>query len=448
MSWQLLSVGFSKVDLVSAFLMALETLHANCVEADTILAVSELQWDQAGVVIINGERLAQPPERARLSELQSSTRKKIVIIDQAQNTVPDDAQLTVFKPSIVYRDSLTEMFEPIVFHYILSCLQYPKSDSTGSLSLSAASKEKMRQSIAELIHERETPDTDGRRNSDFYLKPKVFDCFIDQSPQTVASWERTLTLTELVRQMDGYFIDPLPFADTGDRHLRVQEDDEPFLINVRRTLFLWGFVYWTFLEGTELQAEDVYISKTTYEDRLFLVFSLSISGQEVEFYRERDLQRWPLIRSPGIVIQHELFLSESTLFISSAQSGAVRLSVWTPAKKVVTEKAPPADIRNALTLLDDDTDELKELIRVAMRYLPEHLDAIGKSIIEQNGEQLGKAAHKIKGSFTSFAAKRCIELAVEMERAAGENDFVRAKPTFNTLKVETDRLIEYLRQFL
>jgi len=141
-SWQLLSVGFSKVDLVSAFLMALETLHANCVEADTILAVSELQWDQAGVVIINGERLAQPPERARLSELQSSTRKKIVIIDQAQNTVPDDAQLTVFKPSIVYRDSLTEMFEPIVFHYILSCLQYPKSDSTGSLSLSAASKEK------------------------------------------------------------------------------------------------------------------------------------------------------------------------------------------------------------------------------------------------------------------------------------------------------------------
>ena len=63
MSWQLLSVGFSKVDLVSAFLMALETLHANCVEADTILAVSELQWDQAGVVIINGERLAQPGAR-------------------------------------------------------------------------------------------------------------------------------------------------------------------------------------------------------------------------------------------------------------------------------------------------------------------------------------------------------------------------------------------------
>ena len=25
------------------------------------LAVPELQWDQAGVVIINGERLAQPP---------------------------------------------------------------------------------------------------------------------------------------------------------------------------------------------------------------------------------------------------------------------------------------------------------------------------------------------------------------------------------------------------
>ena len=68
-------------------------------------------------------------------------------------------------------------------------------------------------------------------------------------------------------------------------------------------------------------------------------------------------------------------------------------------ERVITEEGAPGDVSRTLSLLEGDTEELKELIRVAMRYLHEHLDAIGNSIVEQNATELGKAAHKIKGSF-------------------------------------------------
>jgi HPt (histidine-containing phosphotransfer) domain-containing protein len=101
-----------------------------------------------------------------------------------------------------------------------------------------------------------------------------------------------------------------------------------------------------------------------------------------------------------------------------------------------------------LSLLEGNREELSGLIKESLRYFPDQLETIKNSIRERNARELSKSAHKIKGSFSSFDAKRCFELALELENIGREQSFEDADITYRMLVSETARLKEYLLNFL
>ncbi len=109
---------------------------------------------------------------------------------------------------------------------------------------------------------------------------------------------------------------------------------------------------------------------------------------------------------------------------------------------------PPANINRVLLLLEGNREELSGLIKESLRYFPDQLESITNSVREKNALELIKTAHKIKGSFSSFDAKRCFELALELENAGKDQNLDNAENTVRMLATETARLEEYLMNFL
>ena len=125
------------------------------------------------------------------------------------------------------------------------------------------------------------------------------------------------------------------------------------------------------------------------------------------------------------------------------------LQVWARFSETASYiENPPANINRVLSLLEGSKEELCGLIRESLRFFPEQLESIIDSIREKNAIELSKTAHKIKGSFSSFDAKRCFELALELEKAAKDQNLEDAEKTYRLLATETARLEEYLLNFL
>jgi len=125
------------------------------------------------------------------------------------------------------------------------------------------------------------------------------------------------------------------------------------------------------------------------------------------------------------------------------------LQVWARFSETASYiENPPANINRVLSLLEGNREELSGLIKESLRYFPDQLETIKNSIRERNARELSKSAHKIKGSFSSFDAKRCFELALELENIGREQSFEDADITYRMLVSETARLKEYLLNFL
>ena len=89
-------------------------------------------------------------------------------------------------------------------------------------------------------------------------------------------------------------------------------------------------------------------------------------------------------------------------------------------------------------------------IKQFIQNLPQRLADLSKAISEQNPEQLGISAHKLKGTARTFGAERLAMLSLQLEEIGKRGSLPEDETLFNALKDETNmvatKLSEYLHQ--
>jgi len=76
---------------------------------------------------------------------------------------------------------------------------------------------------------------------------------------------------------------------------------------------------------------------------------------------------------------------------------------------------------------------------------PRHLKNIREALDTRNGESLRRAAHGLKGAAANFEADGVVSAARMLEEIGRTGEFDAHEATWQTLVLETDRLISMLR---
>ncbi|MDR3639555.1 MAG: response regulator [Isosphaeraceae bacterium] len=102
--------------------------------------------------------------------------------------------------------------------------------------------------------------------------------------------------------------------------------------------------------------------------------------------------------------------------------------------------APTLDADALRDLLEGDEDLLHELIDLFLQGCPGLLDRIGRAIDENDADALNSAAHELKGSMGSFAARAALETARDLEAIGRSGDLTHARELYHRLQGEVSRL--------
>jgi CheY-like chemotaxis protein len=104
------------------------------------------------------------------------------------------------------------------------------------------------------------------------------------------------------------------------------------------------------------------------------------------------------------------------------------------------DEGEPVDRAALLDRLGGDSQLLSELIEIYLSESPSLLAAAERTLQEQNGRELARVAHTIKGAFGNFNARATVETAERLEGFAEQGDFLRARETLSALGKEKERL--------
>ena len=97
---------------------------------------------------------------------------------------------------------------------------------------------------------------------------------------------------------------------------------------------------------------------------------------------------------------------------------------------------------NSCALLDrfgGDSQLLSELVSIYLSQSPSLLAAAQAALQKEDGRELARLAHTIKGSAGNFNARAVVETAERLERFAAQRDFPRAGETLSSLGREMER---------
>ncbi len=81
------------------------------------------------------------------------------------------------------------------------------------------------------------------------------------------------------------------------------------------------------------------------------------------------------------------------------------------------------DREDLMERIGGDLELLEELLELFDEDYPELLNEIRQAILQQNGEQLKRAAHTLKGAVGNFAAIKAHQLALALEKKGEAGDF-------------------------
>jgi two-component system sensor histidine kinase/response regulator len=90
---------------------------------------------------------------------------------------------------------------------------------------------------------------------------------------------------------------------------------------------------------------------------------------------------------------------------------------------------------------------LLDLARMFCTEGPKMLAAARAGLDGNDAEALRRAAHSMKGSVATFAARRAMESAAKLEDLAAAKDLSRADAAYEALAVQVDLLKQALEQF-
>jgi CheY-like chemotaxis protein len=104
------------------------------------------------------------------------------------------------------------------------------------------------------------------------------------------------------------------------------------------------------------------------------------------------------------------------------------------------DKAEPVDRDILLDRLGGDSRFLSELIEIYLNQSPCLLAAAQRALQENNGRELARVAHSIKGAAGNFFARATVNVAQRLETFAEQADFSRAAEALRALEQEMLRL--------
>ena len=98
-----------------------------------------------------------------------------------------------------------------------------------------------------------------------------------------------------------------------------------------------------------------------------------------------------------------------------------------------------------LARVGGDRELLAEISRLFVDDAPRHLSKIREALSARDGEALRRAAHGLKGAAANFDAEGVVQAARTLEEMGRTGEFDAHEAAWQTLSVETDRLISMLR---
>lgn len=100
----------------------------------------------------------------------------------------------------------------------------------------------------------------------------------------------------------------------------------------------------------------------------------------------------------------------------------------------MTESAQKVFNREKLSeRYQDDKELVRELCQVFLEDLADKISALEKAMSSENLDDLIRVAHSLKGSTGTVTAEICCDLALNLEMAARDGDFAKAREIYPNL---------------
>lgn len=117
------------------------------------------------------------------------------------------------------------------------------------------------------------------------------------------------------------------------------------------------------------------------------------------------------------------------------------------AGSILLESSDVFNLKDAMRLVDGDTDLLKDIISIFIETYPEQIEQIKKTIDNSNAKELRETAHALKGSVGSFGKNSTYELAYQLETLGQRGDMKDSREVFSQLVVELASLKDELEEY-
>ena len=118
------------------------------------------------------------------------------------------------------------------------------------------------------------------------------------------------------------------------------------------------------------------------------------------------------------------------------------------SEKKKSPHIPIIDQEELINRFEDDWDLLTELIELFIEERPKMLKELDQAIREKNSTVIKEKAHRMKGVFANFSAKKAWQTAYELEQMGRENKFDRAEKLYQNFKIITDETELVLKELL
>ncbi|MGR3302667.1 MAG: Hpt domain-containing protein [Candidatus Scalindua sp.] len=106
------------------------------------------------------------------------------------------------------------------------------------------------------------------------------------------------------------------------------------------------------------------------------------------------------------------------------------------------------DKDEALKIIDNDKEFLKELIEIFINDASEHMLEIEEAVDSRNNEALEKSAHKLKGAVANFGKNATTDTARKLETMGRENNLDGVEEVYDTLVKDIESLVNAFKEFV
>jgi len=106
------------------------------------------------------------------------------------------------------------------------------------------------------------------------------------------------------------------------------------------------------------------------------------------------------------------------------------------------------DKDEALEIIQDDEEFLKELAEMFIIDFPGQMSKIKEAVDSHDNEALGESSHKMKGSVVYFGKRAAYETSLKLEMMGKENRLDGVRDIYDILVKDVGQLVNALKEFV